>query len=101
MEEQKRIHFNEYLNDGGTIKYGELKLLNTVLKKDYQKHIARQHDDIVQYIDVKNQEIEKNHDALVKQIWDIEEIRDTWDDAVDQINEVCKQKIIKAGVSED
>ena len=47
VEEQKRIHFNEYLNDGGTIKYGELRLLNTVLKKDYQKHIVKQHDDII------------------------------------------------------
>ena len=35
VNEQKRIHMQEYLENGGTIKYGELKKLNSVIKRDY------------------------------------------------------------------
>ena len=101
VAERKRIHFNEYLNDGGTVKYGELKLLNTILKKDYQDHIIRKHEDVIEYLDVKNQEILKKHDAVNKLIYDIEDIADTWDEAVVQIDDAVKKKMIKAGFSED
>ena len=47
VENQKRVHFNAYLRDGGTLKYGELKKLNSVFKKDYQDHIFKRHDDVI------------------------------------------------------
>jgi uncharacterized phage-like protein YoqJ len=83
---EARKNFNEFIAKGNRLTYEEIRMLNTIHKKDYIGHVLKEDDRTQEYLHQANQYLIEKHDEVTKLIWDITDLNDEWAAAVDRIN---------------
>ena len=82
------------------MEYSELRKLNSIHRKDYTRVILKEDSHIREYVKKVGKDTNLKHDGLSKLIWDIEDVADTWEEAVTLINEAVARKAKEARIEQ-
>ena len=70
----RRENFNEFLMEGGSLTFLELKRLDTTLKKDYMKQVMLRDEVSNMYVGWQMQQLKAANEQMGKAIKDIDKI---------------------------
>jgi hypothetical protein len=71
------------------------------LKEAYIEHITKTDDLTMNYLDsVQGQKFDKYH-QIFKQVQDISDVTETWEDAKMELNNSIKEKMLNEGIGKD
>ena len=73
--------------------------MNSVKKKKYQKQIIKEDAQVSVYVDKVFKNVEVKHDEVANLIYDLGDVVDTWDTALNDINDAIKNRAIEIGVT--
>jgi hypothetical protein len=76
-------------------------MLNSLHKSDYVKQILKEDDQGMEYLKQVDKKVLEKNNEISELIWEITDLQDTWDTAIDDINKVIKERAIKNGISKE
>ena len=98
VRQEKRKNFIEFIQSGNRLSFKEIQNLGKTLKGDYTSEILRDDDKINEYVAQRLDDALNKHNEISELIWDIVDVQDTWDTAIDNINEAVMKKAIANGI---
>jgi hypothetical protein len=87
VRQEKRKNFIEFIESGNKLSFKEIQNLGKTLKGDYTAQILKEDDHATEYLVKRLDEVLDKHDEVSKLIWDIIDVQETWDTAIEKIDE--------------
>ena len=101
VEDEAAKNFEKYVEAGHRLSYKDLRILNTRHKEVYIDQMIKDDDHTKQYLSVVQNKVFDKFNEIFTMIQDISDIKETWDDAQDDLNDRIELKAIEAGVSKN
>lgn len=98
IEEEENKKFIEFINAGGRLEASEIKKLSEFKKTEYTKVILREHKVDKEHIEKILEKVNDKQDEICEMIWGLKDTQDTWDEAVNQINNKINEKAMEIGI---
>lgn len=81
--------------------YKQLRKLNDVWKKDYAAQIIKESDQMQHYIEDSIKKARFGQEEVGEMIDDLDEVTDTWQDALNDIQKKIIEKAIEYGLTKE
>ena len=101
VRQEKRKNFIEFIQSGNRLSFKEIQNLGKTLKGDYTSEILKEDDKINEYVAQRLDDALNKHNEISELIWDIVDVQDTWDTAIDNINQAVMKKAISNGIKKE
>ena len=88
-----------FLQNGGTLEIEEIELLDEQYKNDYMKYVLDQDDVTDRYVRKVGENVARVNDDFAELHEEILDIRENWDEEMNQINEEIRRKMKDRGMN--
>jgi hypothetical protein len=98
VRNEARKNFKIKIDAGLTLTMDELKVLGTLHKGDYIKHMLKEDDLSTQYLQKVKDQCSRKHQEISELIWGITDTSAKWESNIQQINTAIYNKAKDLGV---